>query len=89
MQAVQVALLTVTALMVGALIPVLFQLYFTLRQLQNEVHEARMRIEPVLERLSNVSSVAAAVATSVAAGVRVYREANRDTTKAGAEKEEQ
>lgn len=49
MQNWQVVILTLCALFVGMMAPVLFQLRTTLRDLREEVRNARVRIDPILE----------------------------------------
>ena len=78
MEAIQVAMLTLMALLVGMIVVVMFQLHIALRQLHHELREARQRIEPVFDKLNSTSHVATAVAMAVAAGVRAYRDANRE-----------
>src|SRR5690348_2293106 len=78
MDAIYVAFLTLAALLVGMLVPVLLQVYVTLRQLRIEVREARERIEPLVGRLEATSQLTSAVTMAVAAGVRAFRTAERD-----------
>ena len=82
MDAVQVALVTLAALVVGMLVPVLLQLWFTLRQVQQELRETHAKVDPVLavvrtvvEQLRNTTQIASAVAIAVTAGVKAWRDA--------------
>jgi hypothetical protein len=78
MDAMNVALLTLTALLVGMFLPVMVQLYLTLRQVRAELTDTKARLEPLLEKLDGVANVSTAIAMAVTAGIRAYREARRE-----------
>jgi hypothetical protein len=77
----QVALLTLAALFVGMLVPVMLQLWLTLRKVQVELQNTQKRIDPILNDVQTVlaqvrgaSLVTSAVAAAVTAGVSAWRE---------------
>lgn len=79
MDSFQVAILTLAALAVGILIPIVIQLWLALRQVQQEVHNAAAIIGPVVDdvrgltrQLRNNSQVTSAVAVAVTAGVQAW-----------------
>ena len=81
MDPVQVALLTLAALVVGMLFPVMLQIWLTLRQVQQELRNTHSKIDPLLDEMRTVVSqvrntthVASAVALAVSAGVQAWRE---------------
>jgi hypothetical protein len=80
MDAMNVALLTLTALLVGMFLPVMVQLYLTLRQVRAELTDTKARLEPLLQKLDGVANVSTAIAMAVTAGIRAYREASREAT---------
>jgi negative regulator of sigma E activity len=75
MDSVTTVALTLISVLIGAIVVVLFQLHQALRNMQSEVREARLRLEPMFDRMNNSSQIATAVAMAVAAGVRAYRDA--------------
>jgi uncharacterized membrane-anchored protein YhcB (DUF1043 family) len=91
MDSVQVVLLALAGLVVGILCTVMIQVWFTLRQLQQELRETREKVDPMLDELRtllnqvrNATHVASAVAMAVTAGVHAWRqtrsEAGPETT---------
>jgi NADH:ubiquinone oxidoreductase subunit 6 (subunit J) len=84
MENVTTVALTLISVLVGAIMVVLFQLHQALRNVQNEVREARLRLEPMFDRMNNSSQIATAVAMAVAAGVRAYKDA-KDAKEAAAQ----
>lgn len=78
MDAMSIALLTLAALFVGMLAPVLFQLYVTLREVRAELREVRERIEPLVHSVQATSQLTAAISMAVAAAVRAFRATERD-----------
>jgi hypothetical protein len=78
MDAMNVALLTLAALLVGMFLPVMAQLYFTLRQVRMELHETRARLDPVLDRLNSAANLSTALAVAVTAGIKAFRESSRE-----------
>lgn len=80
MDAMNVALLTLTALLVGMFLPVMVQLYLTLRQVRAELNDTKARLEPLLQKLDSAANVSTAIAMAVTAGIRAYRETNREAT---------
>ncbi len=77
----QVALLTLAALTVGMLIPVLLQLWLTLRKVQVELQNTQARIDPMLievqavvAQVRSATLVTSAIAAAVTAGVHAWRE---------------
>ncbi len=78
MEAIQVAMLTLTAVAVGIMAAVLVQLYSTVRALRSELSAVRGRIEPMLDRLAGSQQIAEAVAVAIAAGVKAFRESTRE-----------
>jgi hypothetical protein len=84
MDSVTTVALTLISVLIGAIVVVLFQLHQALRNMQNEVREARLRLEPMFDRMNNSSQIATAVAMAVAAGVRAYKDA-KDAKEAAAQ----
>jgi hypothetical protein len=89
MDAFQVALLTLVALAVGMLIPIMLQLWLTLRKVQASLGDAQKRIDPVLAEVQAVvaqvrsaTQITSAVAVAVTAGVQAWRESRQHTTPA-------
>jgi hypothetical protein len=87
MDAFQVALLTLVALAVGMLVPVLLQLWFTLRKVQVTLGDVHTRIDPVLTEVKSVvaqvrsaTQVTSAIAVAVTAGVQAWRESRQHPT---------
>jgi hypothetical protein len=81
----QVALLTLAALFVGMLVPVMLQLWLTLRKVQVELQNTQKRIDPILNDVQTVlaqvrgaSLVTSAVAAAVTAGVSAWRETRQN-----------
>lgn len=81
MDAFQVALLTLVALTVGMLVPVMLQLWLTLRKVQAALGDAHTRIDPVLAEVKavvaqvrNATQITSAIAVAVTAGVQAWRE---------------
>jgi hypothetical protein len=79
----QVAILTLAALTVGMLVPVMLQLWLTLRKVQIELHNAQARIDPMLAEVQVVVAqvrsatlVTSAIAAAVTAGVQAWRDSN-------------
>ena len=80
----QVALLTLVALVVGMLVPVMLQLWLTLRKVQVELQNAHARIDPMLDEVKTVVAqvrsatlVTSAIAAAVTAGVQAWRESKQ------------
>jgi sensor domain CHASE-containing protein len=92
MDSVQVVLLALAGLVVGILCTVMIQVWFTLRQLQQEIRETRQKVDPMLDemrtllnQIRSATHVASAVAMAVTAGVQAWRqsrsnEADAETT---------
>ncbi len=78
MDAIQVAMLTLTAVAVGIMCAITVQLYMTVREMRSELHAVRAQILPMLDRLNGSTQIAAAVAVAIAAGVKAFRESNRE-----------
>ncbi|MDQ8165805.1 MAG: hypothetical protein P3A28_08645 [Gemmatimonadota bacterium] len=78
MDAIQVAMLALTAVAVGIMCAITVQLYLTVREMRAELHAVRAQILPMLDRLNGSTQIAAAVAVAIAAGVKAFRESNRD-----------
>ncbi|HVZ49661.1 MAG TPA: hypothetical protein VG916_12830 [Gemmatimonadaceae bacterium] len=78
MDAIQVALLTLAALFVGMLVPVMFQLWAALREVRTELHEVRGRIEPLIASAERTTQLTNAITTAAIAGVRAFRAAERE-----------
>ena len=81
MDPVQVALVTLAALVVGMLIPIMLQVWLTLRQVQQELRDTHAKLDPVLKEISEVvgtvrstTMMASAVGVAVTAGVKAWRE---------------
>jgi len=81
MDPIQVALLTLMALVVGMLCPVLVQVWLTLRQVQQELRETHAKLDPLLDEVRTVVSqvrsatqIASAISLAVTAGVHAWRE---------------
>ena len=88
MEPIQIALLTLTALLAGMVFTVMLQLFFAVRQLRTEIHDTRARIEPLIDRLNGGNTqLASAVALAVAAGIRAFRDSNREVSSAEHERE--
>jgi hypothetical protein len=90
MDPVQVALLTLAALVVGMLFPVMLQVWLTLRQVQQELRNTHTKIDPLLDEMRavvsqvrNTTHVASAVALAVTAGVQAWRESRHGSNDAG------
>jgi len=80
MNAIQAVELTLGAVVVGALLPVLLQLFSTLRTLQKAAERIDGRLEGLLDKLSRPAAsvetgarLASALTTAVMAGVQTYR----------------
>ena len=80
MTAIQAVELTLAAVTVGALLPVLFQLFSTLRTVQKAAQRIDGRLEALLEAVGRPAAgvetgarLAAALTTAVVAGVQTYR----------------
>lgn len=86
MDAMNVAMLTLTALVVGMLVPVMIQLYITLRQVRTDLSETRARLDPLLDKLNRTASMTSALTAAVVAGVRAFRD---QTGQPGAESPEE
>jgi len=89
MTAIQAVELTLAAVTVGALLPVLIQLFSTLRTLQKAAERIDGRLEGLLDKLSRPAAsvesgarLASVLTTAVVAGVKAYR-----ATRAAAEDE--
>ena len=85
MEGVQVALLTLAAVLVGTMIPVMAQLWLTLRDVRVELRRIQEKLDPTLDdvrglvaQARGVTNVAAAVGVAVTAGVRAWRDAKAD-----------
>jgi hypothetical protein len=88
MEAIQVALLALTAMLAGMVFTVMLQFFFAVRQLRTEIHDTRARIEPLIDRLNGSNTqLASAVAFAVAAGIRAFRDAHREASSAQPERE--
>ena len=88
MDGMQVALLTLAAVLVGMMVPVMAQLWLTLRGVREELHQMHAKLDPtlddmraVLAQVRSATQVATAVGAAVTAGVRAWR----DTTAQRAE----
>ncbi len=95
MEPFQVAVLTLGALAVGILIPVMIQLWLALRQMQQDMREARALIGPVLgdirgvtQQLRNNAQVTSAIAVAVSAGVQAWVKSRQDATSNSPQTEE-
>lgn len=80
MTAIQAVELTLAAVAVGALLPVLMQLFSTLRTVQKAAERIDSRLEALLETVSRPTAsvetgarIASALTTAVMAGVTAYR----------------
>ena len=89
MDSIQVALLTLAALVVGMLLVVMLQVWFTLRQLQQDLRETHAKLDPLLDevrgvvgQVRNATHVASAISLAVTAGIQAWRESrsNREPT---------
>lgn len=85
MDPVQVALVTLAALVVGMLIPVMIQVWLTLREVQQELRRTQSKLDPVLDDVRNVvaqirstTMIASAMGVAVTAGVKAWRDARTD-----------
>ena len=92
MDPVQVALLTLAALVVGMLFPVMLQIWLTLRQVQQELRNTHSKIDPLLDEMRavvsqvrNTTHVASAVALAVTAGVQAWRESKHNSHDTGSD----
>lgn len=81
MDPIQVAMLVLAALVVGMLIPVMVQIWLTLKQVQQELRATQAKLDPLLEEMRsavtqvrNVSNIASAVSLAVSAGIHAWRE---------------
>ncbi|MCC7196084.1 MAG: hypothetical protein IT356_11060 [Gemmatimonadaceae bacterium] len=74
MDALQVALVVLLALLVGMLAPVLVQLYLALRQMREALTDTKAHLDPVLRKIEGAANLSTALAVAVTAGVRAYRE---------------
>jgi Cu/Ag efflux pump CusA len=81
----QVALLTLAALAVGMMVPVMFQVWLTLRKVQSELTSMHARIDPMLNEVQAVVAqvrsatlVTSAIAAAVTAGVGAWRESRQN-----------
>jgi len=54
MDSIQVALLTLAGLVVGMLCTLLVQVWFTLRQVQQDLRDAHAKIDPMLDEMRTV-----------------------------------
>ena len=86
MTSVQVAMLVLAALLVGAVVPVMLQLWLTLRQLQEDLRAAQAKIDPLIDDVRTMvhqvrksTMVAGAVGAALAAGLQAWQAANRTT----------
>jgi hypothetical protein len=77
MEAIQVAMLTLTAVAVGVMCTVMVQLYVAVRQMRAEIGAVRGRIEPMLDRVNASSQVAAALGVALAAALKAFGDARR------------
>jgi hypothetical protein len=75
MDSVTTVALTLISVLVGTIIVVLLQVNHALKNLQSEVRDARLKLEPLFDKMNSSSQVATAVAMAVAAGVRAFRDA--------------
>ena len=75
MDSVSTVALTLISVLVGTVIVVLLQLHNALKQLQQEVREARLKLEPMFDKMNGSNQIATSVAMAVAAGVRAFRDA--------------
>lgn len=75
MEATQVVMLALTALAVGVMCTVMVQLYVAVRQMRAEVLAVRARIDPMLDRITATSQVAAALGVALAAAAKAFGEA--------------
>lgn len=78
MDAISIALLTIAALLVGMLAPVLFQLYVTLREVRTELRDVRERMEPLIGSMQRTTQLTTAITAAVAAAVRAFKAAEQD-----------
>ena len=85
MDPVLVAFLVLAALFVGMAVPVMLQLWLTLRQVRQELRTVRARVDPLLDEIRTVvtqargvTTIASAVGAAVTAGVRAWRETRAD-----------
>jgi hypothetical protein len=90
MDSVQVALVTLAALVVGMLIPVMIQVWLTLRQVQQEMRITHAKIDPLLDEVKQVvgqlrsaTQITSAVAMAVTAGVHAWRESKAQSANEG------
>lgn len=94
-----VAIVTLLALAVGMLIPVLVQLWLTLRQLRRELQDMRSMVTPVLDDVRGLTKqfranaqIGTAIAVAVSAGVQAWvkarHEASSDAAQQSPETEE-
>lgn len=81
MDGMQVALLTLAAVLVGMMVPVMAQLWLTLRGVREELHQMHAKLDPtlddmraVLAQVRSATQVATAVGAAVTAGVRAWRD---------------
>ena len=81
MDAMQIALLTLAAVLVGMMIPVMAQLWLTLRGVREELHTMNAKLDPTLDevrglvtQVRSATQVATAVGAAVSAGVRAWRD---------------
>jgi hypothetical protein len=89
MDPVQVALVTLSALVVGMLIPIMIQIWLTLRQVQQELHATQAKLDPLLEdvrtalqSVRSATQMASAISLAVTAGIHAWRETRGTTTSA-------
>lgn len=85
MDGTQVALLTLAAVLVGMMIPVMAQLWLTLRGVREELHQMQAKLDPTLDdvrvlvaQVRNATQIASAVGAAVTAGVRAWRDGQAD-----------
>ena len=81
MDSIQVALLTLAALVVGMLLVVMVQVWFMLKQLQQELRDTHAKLDPLINELQTVvaqvrgaTHIASAVSLAITAGVQAWRE---------------
>ena len=86
MDSIQVALLTLAALVVGMLLGVMVQVWFMLKQLQQELRDTHAKLDPLINELQTVvaqvrgaTHIASAVSLAITAGIQAWRESRSNS----------
>ena len=81
MDSIQVALLMLAALVVGMLLVVMVQVWFLLKQLQQDLRDTHAKLDPLINELQTVvaqvrgaTHIASAVSLAITAGIQAWRE---------------